>query len=117
VSDRTDEQKSVSLQLRVRPDTRTVIDDLKDASGATAVEMVSRLLDWYAAQPKSVRRAILDREDVNAEIARLKLIEMENFGKSSSVTAKMDINEAVRVIRAMADRIEIQALAHKPRGK
>jgi hypothetical protein len=52
----------VPMSLRVRPETKALIEGIRERTGVSATQVASRLLDWYATMPPELRQAIMTRE-------------------------------------------------------
>lgn len=104
--------KPVSMQLEVAPQTRRVIEALKTESGVAKNDVVSRVLDWFAAQDEGVRFAILyQRGDAAAELVRIKMAEMAAAGTGD--VSGMSLDDAVRAAKVLLDRIQTVGTAYQ----
>lgn len=97
------------MQLRVRPETRALIDRLTQDTPATAVGLVSRVLDWFEAQDRAVQREILDAKgDAAGVLVSKRLAELSAAGQGIEVGPgrPLSIDDAARLIHTLTDYIQ-----------
>lgn len=101
--------KAISITLNAR--ARDIIERLRDDTGVPNTEAMARILEWFASQDRKFRLAVLTRdEETKRELVRLVLQEMAGMDKAglADATASVTPREAVKVIRAMADKLAQQ---------
>lgn len=104
VSESVDKRSTIPIGLNAN--ARKIVEGIKDETGIAKQEAVSRVLEWFADQPISVRREILTKTgNAGDELVRLRMGEMLAAGQVDPGTIKT-IDDANRVIRLMLDRIE-----------
>jgi hypothetical protein len=66
------------IRVELTPAAKRALSSLSDRNGMTQVSIMSRMVQWFAAQPDSVQGAILGRypPDFEEDIARLILRRM-----------------------------------------
>lgn len=95
------EQKRVrsDVPAQLRPETKQLVDTLTADIGTTQIELLARLVDWFASQPDAVRVAILRRQDVAELFWRLK--QQEKLTKEQG--GGVDVSAATQQLRDLAD--------------
>jgi len=63
--------------------TRTKLTDVSHSNGMTQVAVLSRIVQWFAAQPETIQAAVLGRypAEIAPDVARLILERMANGQK------------------------------------
>src|SRR5688500_11170724 len=76
VADQTDtKRKTVTLNLN--PETREIIEKIKDDTGVAQVVALQRILEWFSGLDRKLRLAILNRdEETRRELIQLVLQEI-----------------------------------------
>jgi hypothetical protein len=108
-----DEKPEITLPLRVRGETREVVDSLKAEFGTSQTELGARLFDWFASQSKEFRAEVIRRGDAVGQLVRERLAAMSNAENDVDAGRTLTLEQAVRLIRQMTDRIEQIELARK----
>jgi hypothetical protein len=72
--------KRFITRIELTVPTRTKLTDVSHSNGMTQVAVLSRLVQWFAAQPDTIQAAILGRypAEVEQDIAKLILQKMAN---------------------------------------
>ena len=82
----------IILRIEITPEAKDNLQGITQQSGMTQVAMLSRLVEWFAEQPHTLRSAVLDlyppeiREDVLKII--LKRLDDEPEAKPKKAAAK-----------------------------
>jgi CheY-like chemotaxis protein len=103
------EPPRINLNVNVTPSARAVIERIREDTGVPNTEAVARLLEWFAAQPRKFRLALLNRDvDTQRELIRGVLVEMAGLDAVHKIreAGPASIPEAVSAARAMLDEIE-----------
>ena len=75
--------KRFITRIELTVPTRTKLTDVSHSNGMTQVAVLSRIVQWFAAQPETIQAAILGRYPVEIEpdVAKLLLERMANGQK------------------------------------
>src|SRR5262245_2357801 len=107
VSENGSDDKRSGIFINLTPEARATIKALKLDTGMTQQAAVERVLQWFAGQPMPVRDAVLRKSgDPGAELIKLKMAELTAAGKNAWAAGPVTLEDALRVIRLMTDRIE-----------
>ncbi len=66
--------KRFITRIELTVPTRSKLTDVSHSNGMTQVAVLSRLVQWFAAQPDTIQAAILGRYPVEIEVDVAKLI-------------------------------------------
>jgi hypothetical protein len=106
----TDEAElpTVKTQVQLTSRARKVLDALKDDTGIPQTEAIARVFEWFSAQDRKLRVAILHRdENTQAEMMRLVLQQAtgaEGLSKHD-VPGGVNPDQAAAMIAALAGRM------------
>ena len=66
------------MRIELSPVSKKKLSTLSDHHGMTQVAMMSRLVEWFAAQPEEIQAAVVGRypEKIAPDIARMLLKRM-----------------------------------------
>lgn len=107
-------QDRATLILNVRATTKATIDRMKEDMGVSISEISGRLVDWFVAQPRTVRREILDRDgDAAGELVRLKLMQAAATKDGLDLPGAMDAQTSIDVMRTLLARLESVTKAYE----
>jgi hypothetical protein len=75
--------KRFITRIELTVPTRTKLTDVSHSNGMTQVAVLSRIVNWFAAQPETIQAAILGRYPVEIEpdVAKLLLERMASGQK------------------------------------
>lgn len=70
----------IIVRIELTPQAKAHLNDLCDKAGMTQVAMLSRLVEWFAHQPETIRAAVLGQypSEIQADVARLILRQLAN---------------------------------------
>src|SRR5687767_2562912 len=86
VSDDNGIRKTITVTLN--PRARDVVEQLREDTGVPNTEAMARILEWFAAQDRKFRLAVLTRdEETKRELVRLVLQEMAGMDKAGLADA------------------------------
>jgi hypothetical protein len=106
-------EKRLAMTVHITAKARAIIDGIKEETGIAKQEAVGRFVEWFADQPRSVRREMLTKGgNAGAELMRLRMSEMMAAGQADPATIKT-VEDALKVIRLMTERIEQIELARQ----
>jgi hypothetical protein len=66
------------IRIELTQSAKTKLTDLSDHNGMTQVSIMSRLVEWFAAQPELIQAAVLGRypKEIEQDVAKLILRRM-----------------------------------------
>lgn len=101
--------KPIAITVHLVPEARRVVDNIRNDSGVPNTEAMARILEWFAAQPRKFRLALLNRDvETQRELIRGVLVEMAGLDAAQKIrdAGPASIPDALAVARAMLDEIE-----------
>jgi hypothetical protein len=104
----------VSISVSIVPAARSILDRLREDTGVPQTEAMARLLEWFAAQPRKFRLALLNRDvETQRELIRAVLLEWAGIDAAQKIkdAGPASIPEALAVARAMLDEVEARYAA------
>ena len=99
--------KQKTVQIMLTPESRRIIENLRDDTGIPNTESMARILEWFAGLDRKLRLAILNRdEETRNELAllaaesitkkhRLLIVDSENRN-DASLLARNDLTSGKR---------------------
>lgn len=101
--------KRSTVVINIKPDAKVVIESIREETGVPQTEALTRILEWFAAQDRKLRVAILTRdEETQREMMGLLLQQVAgvNEATAQSATSAVSAEQAVAGIHALADRLK-----------
>ncbi|HEV7301625.1 MAG TPA: hypothetical protein VGN72_19830 [Tepidisphaeraceae bacterium] len=103
----TSSEDAVRISVEVSAAARDLLAQMKTEHGVPNVQIIARLLEWFAAQDLSVRLAVLSKTgDAGAALAKIKLAEMAAAGGIAGSEIPANVSQACELIRKLADKVE-----------
>jgi hypothetical protein len=105
--DNSVDNSRIGVRLNLTAAAQKAIDGVKGEFGVVKQEALSRILEFYEALPRSVKKEIFDKAgDPIGELVRLRMAEMAAAGQGIDATAGMSHEDALRTIRMLLDQAE-----------